>query len=218
LLDGLQDTERQRVLAEARERPLAKGETLFRQEDPAEALHMVAEGRVKLTQLTPEGQEVIVRLCAPGEVFGGIAVLDGKSYPFTALAVEPSRVLQWRRAALREMFQAVPRLEGNVLGIVGSHAREMLDRFRELATEPVPRRLARALLRLVPNGRQATDEVVIEGMTQQDLAETAGTTLYTVSRVLSEWEALQIVRTGRGRVHLLSLRRLRGIAEAPAPI
>jgi CRP/FNR family transcriptional regulator, nitrogen oxide reductase regulator len=213
LLDGLTDTERRRVLSEAMERRLEKGDILFRQDEPAQALHVMAEGRVKLTQLTPEGQEVAVRLCGPGEVFAGIAALDGKTYPFTATAVEASRVLLWRRAGLRDLFHAVPRLERNVLDVVGAHAREMLDRFRELATEPVPRRLARALIRLVPGDGP---EAVVEGVTQQTLAEMAGTTLYTVSRVLSEWESGGAIRTGRGRIHVLSLDRLREIAESPA--
>jgi CRP/FNR family transcriptional regulator, nitrogen oxide reductase regulator len=158
---------------------------------------------------------VIVRLCAAGEVFAGIAALDGKTYPFTASAAEVSRVLYWTRPTLRELFREVPRLERNVIEIVGIHARELLDRFREVVTEPVPQRLARVLVRLVPPGHPETDEAVIEGVTQQDLAEMAGTTLYTVSRVLSEWESLGTVRTGRGRLSILSLRRLRDLAEAP---
>ena len=214
LLEGLPAAEARRVLSEARERQLDKGEILFHQDEAAEALHVVTEGRVRLTQLTAEGQEVVVRLCGPGEVFAGIAALDGKAYPFTAAAAEPSRVLLWRRAALQELFRAVPRLQANVLEIVGAHAREMLDRFREMATEPVPRRLARALLRLVPRERPGQDDALIVGVTQQDLAEMAGTTLYTVSRVLSEWEAIGAVTTGRGRVHVRSLGRLQEIAEA----
>jgi CRP-like cAMP-binding protein len=213
LLRSLDASERQRVLSKAQERRLQKGEVLFRQDEPAIALHVVALGRVKLTQLTPEGQEVIVRLCAPGEVFAGIAVLDGKAYPFTATAAESSQVLLWQRDALRALFEALPPLQANVLEIVGVHAREMLDRFRELATEAVPRRLARVLMRLAVPAAAGADEALIEGVTQQDLADMAGTTLYTVSRVLSEWEGTGAVRTGRGRVQVRSLARLREIAE-----
>ena len=103
-----------------------------------------------------------------------------------------------------------------MLEIVGAHARQALDRTRELATEPVPRRLARTILRLVPSDRSAGDAAEIEGVRQQDLAEMAGTTLYTVSRILSEWETAGVVRTGRGRVRVLSLERLKEIAESPA--
>jgi CRP/FNR family transcriptional regulator, nitrogen oxide reductase regulator len=214
LLAGLGANDAEGILSRAVVRRLGKGETLFRQEEPAAALHSVDEGRIRLTQLTAEGQEVVVRLCGPGDVFGGIAVLDGKSYPFTAAAVEPTRVISWKRDVLRELLKASPRLEANVLAIVGAHAREMLDRFRELATEAVPQRLARALMRLLPPQAERGEDVVIQGVTQQDLAEMAGTTLYTVSRVLSEWEADDVVRAGRGRVHVRSVRRLREIAEA----
>jgi CRP/FNR family transcriptional regulator, nitrogen oxide reductase regulator len=216
LLTGLSEPDVRDVLSRARVQSFSKGDVLFRQDAPAEALHVVAEGRVKLTQVTAEGQEIIVRLCGPGEVFAGIAVLDGKTYPFTAAAVESARVLRWTRPVLRALFEACPRLEANVLEIVGGHAREMLDRFRELATEPVPRRVARALLRQVPGERQHEDAFLIEGVTQQDLAEMAATTLYTVSRVLSEWEGAGVVETGRGRIHVLSRRRLQELAEVPA--
>ena len=210
LLKELEPAARDRVLSAASERRVGRGDVLFHQDEPADALHMVAEGRIRLAQVTADGQEIVVRLCGPGEVFAGIAALDGKTYPFTAAAAEAGVVLVWRRDTLRELFRTTPRLEANVLEIVGGHAREMLDRFREMATESVPRRIARVLVRLVPAGTEAP---AVLGVTQQDLAAMAGTTLYTVNRVLSEWEGTGIVRTGRGRVEVVSIDRVQALAE-----
>lgn len=216
-LDGLPGPSRRAILDQARRRSLALGEILFRQDEPAEALFLVETGRLKLTQLTAEGREVIVRIVGPGEVFAAMAVLDGKAYPFTAEAVEEGEVLAWPRSLLSELFRLHPELQAGVLAVVGAHARETLDRFRELATESVPQRLARALLRLVPLGDQCcADGIFLEGITQQQLADLAATTLYTVSRVLSHWESEGLVETGRGKIRIRSRQRLSELAEPPA--
>lgn len=214
LLRGLAPDEQREVLTAAGSRRLAREQVLFLQGDLAEALCLVEPGRLKLTQVTADGQTVTVRFTGPGELCAAIAVLDGKTYPFSATAVEPTRVRLWTRPVLRDLFRKRPRLETNLLEVVGAHSREMLDRFRELATEPVARRVARALLRLVPGGRLGADGVLIERLTQQDLAELAATTPYTVNRILSEWDAAGVVRKGRGKIVVRSERRLAEIAEA----
>jgi len=189
---------------------------MFQQDDPAEALFLVEAGRLKLTQLTTDGRELIVRIVGPGEVFAAMAVLDGKTYPFSATAVEESQVMAWSRSLLPGLFQEHPQLQANLLQVVGAHARETMDRFRELATEPVPQRLARALLRLLPLGDECcADGVFLVGITQQQLADITATTQYTVSRVLSQWEGEGLLTTGRGKIRIRSRRRLAELAETP---
>lgn len=204
------------MVGAARRRPVAGGGALCREGEAAEALFLTIEGRLKLTQLSADGQEVVLRFAAPGDVFGGLAVLDGKAYPFTATAVEPSRVLLWKRNTLGELFERFPILERNVLAIVGGHGRETLDRVRELATETVPRRIARALTRLLPQGQGHRDGVLVTGVTQRELAQMAGTTLFTVSRTLAEWERAGVLKTGRGRVVVRDTAALSRLAETPA--
>jgi CRP-like cAMP-binding protein len=214
LLVGLSKGEQSEVLSASLSKDLRRGQTLFHQDEPAEALYLVEAGRLKLTQLTASGQTVTVRVVGVGELCAAIAVLDGKAYPFTASATEDSKLRLWPRARLREVFRRVPRLESNVLDIVGAHTREMMDRFRELATEPVPQRVARALLRLAQTSGQRTAEgVVIEGVTQQELAELTAATLYTVNRILAEWESDGVLSRGRGRIVIHSEPRLQRLCE-----
>lgn len=207
LLAGLAPDARREVVKRAEVRDAPRGRAVFRQDEPALHLHLVEAGRLKLSQTTAEGAEVIVRMAGPGDVVAAIAVLDGKAYPFTATAVEPARLLLWTRATLLDLFRRVPSLEANVLAVVGTHTRDVLDRFRELATEPVPQRLARTLLRLLPEGGDR-----IERITRQELAAMAATTLYTVSRVLSEWQSRGILEGGRGRIVVRSRQRLAALA------
>jgi CRP-like cAMP-binding protein len=213
-MKGLTAREQAEVLDASAVKDLPAQQVLFGQDEPAEALYLVESGRLKLTQLTASGQAVTVRLVAPGELCAAVAVLDGKTYPFTACAAEETRVRLWPRARLRELFRRLSRLEGNVLEIVGAHAREMMDKFRELATEPVPQRVARALLRLAESGVRGVDGIRIERVTQQDLAELTATTLYSVNRVLSDWQAEGLLKRSRARILILDEAQLRSLAEA----
>jgi CRP-like cAMP-binding protein len=215
VLEGLDPAEARRILDAGRPRAVRKGATIFREGEPARAMHLVEAGRIRLGQVTAAGDEVVVRMAGPGELFAAVAALDGRSYPFTATAAEPTRLREWDLSVLAELLRACPRFQANVLGIVGIHAREMLDRFRELATEPAPQRIARALLRLLgPPG--PSGERVAEGVTRRDLAAMAGTTLYTASRVMAAWQREDLVRPGRGRVVVPSAARLVELAEARA--
>jgi CRP/FNR family transcriptional regulator, nitrogen oxide reductase regulator len=215
LVRGLASDEERSVVSRAVSRRLRKGQTLFLEGEPAEALYQVRTGRLRLSQVTPGGQVVTVRFTGPGEVCAALAVLDGKTYPFSAAAVEATLVLLWSRGVLRELFQSHPRLERNVLDVVGIHAREALDKFRELATEPVPRRLARTLLRLIRlGGPRREGGIVLERVRQRDLAEIAATSPYTVNRVLAAWESRGIVEKRRAGVVIHSEARLRKIAGA----
>lgn len=174
LFQGFAPGEAEAVLAAGATQVLRRGETLFREGEPASALFGLEAGRIKLTQLTAEGREVIMHL-----------------------------------------VKEHPRFEANLLRIVSSHTREALSRVRELATEPVAQRLARTLLRLAEQiGRREPDgSLLVERITQQEIAEISGTSLFTVSRTLAEWEGPAIVETGRQRFRIRDPQGLAGIAE-----
>lgn len=184
-------------------RHLSPGDTVFRQGEPADELFVLLEGRVKVTQVTSDGQQVVVRLLGPGEMMGCVAAWGGGNYPGTATAQEETSVIGWSGAALGRLVERHPAIARNLLGTVGHSLQETQTRLRELATERVERRLAHALLRLVDKeGRSLR-------LTRQELAELAGTTLFTASRTLSAWEAQGLVEAGRGRV---TVRRPDGLA------
>src|SRR6185436_3757114 len=213
LFQGFAPGEAEKVLAGGAPRVLRRGETLFREGEPAAALYLAESGRIKLTQLTPEGQEVIMRYLAPGDAFAAVALFDHSTYPVTARATERTRVRAWPREVLPDLVREHPRFEANLLRIVSSHTREALSRVRELATEPVAQRLARTILRLGHQigRREPGGTLSIERITQQEVADIAGASLYTVSRTLAGWEDQGIVETGRQRYRILDAARLAGM-------
>ena len=207
------------VAACAREERVAEEGAVFREGEAAEWVCVVAAGRLRLTQAGPDGVEVILRFVGPGEAAAALAVFDDAVYPATAWAEAGTRLLLWPRATMRALLRRHPTLALNALEVVSERLREVQERFRELATERVAQRLARALVRLVRQaGKKVAGGVLIAmPLSRQDLAEMTGTTLFTVSRILSEWEAQGIVESGRERVVIKRPHDLVAIAEDLPP-
>jgi CRP-like cAMP-binding protein len=215
----LSPSELQVVSQAARLRQLERHAFLFHQGDPATSFYILVEGQVRLTQVTPEGHQVLVRFISSGETIGIIAALENTVYPLSAQAVEECQVLAWDSTTLEQLMERYPRIAINGLQLVSQRWRELEERYLELATERVERRVAQALLRLVRQvGRKVEGGILIDlPLTRQDLAEMTGTTLYTVSRILSRWEQENLVETGRERVLICYPHGLARIAEDLPP-
>lgn len=216
IFDGLTDSERQAWLSQATMVAAGRGQVLARQGDPAQRFFLVETGLLKVVQLTSEGQSLIVRFVGPGEPFGGVVALDGATYPVTALAVEAMRVATWSRDTLRPLIERFPQVRTNIMREMTAHMTDALTRVRELSTERVGQRLAHTLLRLMRQCGRPTAEGILLGhpLTHQEYAELAGTTLYTVSRTLSEWKAEGILRSNRRSLVIVEPARLEALAHA----
>lgn len=174
----------------------------FHQDDPADTLFVLTQGQVRLTQLSPEGNQVLLRFIQPGEMFGGIGLLGEGTYPASAQALSDSTALTWDSETLMRFTETHPRLAVNAMRHLTHRVQELQQRNLELATERVERRIAHALLRLArASGRKVEGGVLIDlALSRQDLAEMTGTTLYTVSRTLSAWQQQGLIEAGRERV------------------
>jgi CRP-like cAMP-binding protein len=215
LFHGLDPRDVEAIVAAAQRRRVPRHGVFFHQDAPAAALHLLVHGRTKLVQTTAEGHQVVVRIVAAGDMFGGVALLGDAKYPATAEAIGASEALVWPAAVVARLVQRYPALALNALRVLAQRLGELQDRFRELATERVEQRIARALIRLARQaGRRDEDGVRIDmELTRQDLAELTGTTLYTVSRTLSAWQRRGLVDVGRTRVVIREPHGLVTIAE-----
>jgi len=179
------------ILIEAKSLRYAKGTNVFEQDAPATSFFILLDGHLRVAKLTPAGQQVVVRFVAPGEIFGVAKAIGRTTYPATATAVVDSVALVWPSAAWPRLIEKNPALATNALQTVGSRLQEAHTRVVEMSTEQVERRVAHALLRLAKQaGRKVEEGVRIDfPISRQDVAEMTGTTLHTVSRILSAWEA-----------------------------
>jgi CRP-like cAMP-binding protein len=215
LFQDLEDSELETVARAGHLQRLEADQYLYYQGDPADRLHVVLTGSLKLVQINPEGQQVLMRYARPGDAIAILAVLGDLPLPTSAQAVEDCQVMAWDERAMKELMHRYSSIAMRALEAVIAHTREFQDRIRELSTERVERRIARAVLRLArQSGRKVPEGVLIDlPVSRQDLAEMSGTTLFTVSRTLSQWESQGIVKSGREKITILFPHGLVTIAE-----
>lgn len=215
LFRSLPPAEAKEALELAKKRRFEVGDVLFQQGDEARGFMVLVDGRVKVAQTTTDGHETLVRFIVPGELFGCVPLLGQDRYPGTAQAVEPATVLSWDTAATNALLERNPRFATSALRVVGGRLREFQDRLQEVSTERVERRLARAILRLAHQAGRRTDEGVLIDLplSRAELAEMTGTTLYSVSRILAEWQRRGIVATARQRIVVRRAHDLVAIGE-----
>lgn len=204
------------ILGRARTQLFTRSTSVFTQDEAAHSFFVLLHGRLRVTQVTPEGQQIVMRFVGPGEIFGVAMALRRATYPATATAVVDSLALAWPSGAWAPLVAAYPPLAVNALQTMGARLQEAQTRLREISTEEVERRIAHAVLRLAAeSGRETADGLLIDfPLSRQDLAEMTGTTLHTVSRIVSAWEHRGLVEGGRQRIVVRDLRGLEGLVEA----
>ena len=215
LFAKMSDIDLDRLLALATSRRVPVGEAVFEQGQPATAFFLLLHGRLKVTQVTPDGQQIIVRMVHPGDIFGFAKALQRTDYPGTPTASAESVVLSWPTEVWSQLVEQNPHLAVNAMQAIGQRLQEAHTRIREMATEEVERRVAHAVLRLIRQaGRPEGTGIRIDfPITRQDIAEMTGTTLHTVSRILSAWESKGLVEGGRQKLLVCDAHRLQLLAE-----
>ena len=212
---GLAPDRLDEILKEAQSVRYPKGANVFEQDAAAGFFFVLLHGHLRVVKLTPAGQQVVVRFVGPGEIFGVAKAIGRTTYPATATAVVDSVALVWPSAAWPRLVEKNPALAANALQTVGSRLQDAHTRVVEMSTEQVERRVAHALLRLAKQaGRKVQEGVQIDfPISRQDVAEMTGTTLHTVSRILSAWEDQGWVEGGRQRIVIREPHKLFVLAE-----
>jgi CRP-like cAMP-binding protein len=219
LFAGMSDTELDDILSSATSRRFQPGEAVFEQGTAAHRFYLLLHGRLRVTQVTPQGQQVVIRMINPGDLFGIAKALERMDYPGTATAVADSIALFWPMPLWTDIVDRHPAFAVNAMRTIGARLQEAHTRVREMSTEAVERRVGHAVLRLVQqSGRPEPGGTRIDfPISRQDIAEMTGTTLHTVSRILSVWETAGIVDGGRQTLLVKNPERLKLIADGIEP-
>lgn len=215
----LSEAQIREVLDCARLAHVAAGDTVFREGDPAERFFMLLDGFVRVLRISEDGEQVVVLHIPAGQLFGIAKALSRSAYPATAEAASDGIVLAWPTALWDRFSRTYPGFLTETYKTVGERIGEMNERLVDLATKHVEQRVANALLRLLNQSGRATEQGIEIGfpLSRQDISEMTGTTLHTVSRLLSAWEKSGIVSGGRRRIVVCAPHDLVKIAEAPHP-
>lgn len=213
LFSGMLPGDYASITAAARVKEFARDETLYFESDPAQRVVLLISGFVKISKIGASGAEVILRFSAPGDLLGAVGVFSTGRHCTTARAFRSCRVLVWEASVFRSMVERFPVLHQTMARILGGELLELEERFREVATERVGRRVASQLLRLMEKIGRQVDGAIEVALSREDLAQMTGTTLFTVSRLLSAWEAEGMVRPGRELVTICDVESLRTVSE-----
>jgi len=212
---GLPVREVEALAALAVEEPVRARDYVFMEGDPAHSLYLVKSGHVRIVRQGRAGRDVVLELLGPGEVFGGVAVMEQRPYPASAQASEPSAVVKISAEAVRALAARHPSIIREMALMMGRRLRSAHDSVKALAVDPVEARLAAALLRLVAREGERVPDGVTLGfhLTRQALADMTGTTVETTIRVVSRWIKDGLVSDDEHRLVLRDTEALRTLAE-----
>lgn len=204
-----------RLAREARARELSRGDLLFGQGDKAQSVYAVLSGRLRLMQHTLDGQDVALSVFAPGDMIGLVAVVGDEEYPGSCEASDDATLLAIPSTTFTDLISQHGPLAMRIVRLLVRRLHEAHDHVRELSAERVERRVARTVLRLANKVGVKTETGIRIDMplSRQDLAELSGTTLHTVSRILSDWQRSGLVDVGREQVTVVRAHDLVLIAE-----
>jgi CRP-like cAMP-binding protein len=204
-LEGLSEAEAKSVLAAATRRRFSAGSVMAQEGDRAEHLFLMLDGGARHYTMSPRGEKIGVRWIPPGDVIGGAAFLSIPTmYLLSTEAVKPSVALVWERAAIRSFVPALPRLLENALLV--AHDYLILYKILHVAISchSAPQRVAQVLGYLAKEmGHKVPGGVQIY-VRNEELANDANVTIFTVSRLMGQWQRKGLLTKGRGNVVLRS--------------
>ncbi len=206
------------ILDQATSHRYITDETVFEESAPAERFFLLLDGYIRVVRMTPGGDHVTMMHIPAGQLFGIAKALGHTHYPASAVCASETIALSWPMRLWSEFEQRHAGFSTANQQVVGKRLNEVHDRMVEMATQQVEQRVANALLRLINQTGRKTDlgiEVDFP-ITRQDLSEMTGTTLHTVSRLMSAWEKRGIVASRRKHILVSQPDQLMVMAESAA--
>ena len=191
----------QRLVSVARRRRFGRNEVVFHRDDPADSLHLIETGRVAVRVSTPLGDTVTIAVRGPGWSFGEMALVGASRRTATVAALDQTETLAVYKDDFEQLRREHPSVDRLLFAFLVGEVRLLEERLLEALYLPVERRVLRRLHELTEHGEGG--QPVEVPLTQEELAELAGTTRSTINRILRDEEKRGTVRLERGRTTVL---------------
>ena len=203
------------LTSKLRRRGYQRGEVIFHKDDPADRMHIIAEGRVRISITSEDGREKDIALLQQGECFGEMALLDGSERSATATAAEPTQTLALYRDDFMEFLQQHPEVIATTTSLLTSRIRSTNQMLGDMAFLDVPTRMAKQLLELAETYADDSKEgePVEVPIGQDELARLVGASRETISRALNSYRRLGIVETSHRRITITDMDALEDMAS-----
>jgi CRP/FNR family transcriptional regulator, nitrogen oxide reductase regulator len=209
---NLTGTECREIVSLALERRYPNRQLIVHEGDERREVLLLVSGRVKISQISQTGDEVIFRIRRGGDIIAGLGMSPGESHCSTIRAMEPCHLLSWKAEDFERLCSRSTALQRNVIQIMKGALQVLQECFCELATLKVSARLARTLLRLAEQENRGNENVHIP-LTCEELGQMAGTTLFTVSRLLNKWAEQGLLHPEKRGIVIEDLVGLLAIAD-----
>lgn len=198
----LTDEELGEIIGRFKKISFKKDAVIFMEGDPSDWFYLVAAGRVKILKHSIAGKDIILEIISPGDVFGGVAVLDSIPFPASAQAMEPVTVIRISRKNLFDVMNEHSALKLSIVKSFSSRLRNAHETLKNIATERVEKRIASLLLKLSAKGGVEDNgyKKIDFPLTRQEIAEMVGTTVETCIRTISKFQKQGMVKSSGGRV------------------
>jgi CRP-like cAMP-binding protein len=208
LLGELPPDELRRVLSIAKRRTFARGEVVFHEGDPGNALHLISKGRFAIRVTTALGEKATLAIRGPGEAFGELALITDAPRSATVAALEPGETFSIRQAEFDELRRSHPGVNHILVAVLATAVRRMDELVIEAFYAGAEKRVLRRVRDLAALYGEGPGPITIP-LTQEDMAGLAGTSRATVNRVLREEELRGTLTLGRGRTTVVDLEALK---------
>ncbi len=207
---GMSDADMQGLLNQSASQHHEKGTMIFRDGEDARAFFLLLDGHIRVVKINADGDQMIARYISAGELFGIARAIGRTTYPANAIAAVDCLCLCWPTRVWDEVVAHHPGFATNSYQTVGKRLADTQDRMLELVTAKVEQRVANAIVKLASQTGRKTDEGILIDMpiSRQDISDMTGTTLHTVSRLMSRWEEMGWVKSGRQRIILVEGHKL----------
>jgi CRP-like cAMP-binding protein len=194
---------------------LAGNQVLFLKGDEGDALYGVLDGRIRISSGDADGKEIILNIIDPGDIFGEIALLDGKPRTADASAMAASQLFRVQRSDFLGLMAAEPRLTQHLLEMVCGRIRKTSEMLEDSAFLDLPARLAKRLLSLAKYYGDSSQETALTGIqiSQAELGQLMGTSRESINKHLQYWRGRGWITLGRGRVTIEAPGALENLVE-----
>lgn len=204
LFSSLKEDELQSISKYFEKVTYKNNENIFVEGDPSDKFYLLAEGSVKVLKHTMMGKDIILEIMSPGDIFGGVAVLDKKPFPASAQAMESTTVVWISRQNLLRIMDDYPVLKLEIVKYFSDKLRDAHEMLKNIATERVEKRIAALLLKLSEKIGVDDDgfRKIDFPLTRQEISEMVGTTVETCIRTMSKLQKSGIIKSSNGRISI----------------
>ncbi len=203
----------------ARSRIFPKGAAIYLPTDQADSVFLLAEGRVRICSITPDGKQAILGFVEPGEVFGELALFQASNHEERAEAATTATVVLLPGEDVRQFMENCPQLAIGVTKLIGFRRARIERRLRSLLFRSNRDRLIQLLLELAEQyGKKQTIGILVGiSLTHQELASIIGATRESVTMILGDLQSEGLIEIARQRLRILDLRRMAGMVQMQPP-